>query len=99
MDEKVVWTDEADEQLFNVLDYWKNRTQSYSYPIKIKKELDQRIQIILQNPLIGKESEIPGVRSLNFLKYFKIIYGIYKDQLVILNFWDMRQDPEENPFL
>jgi plasmid stabilization system protein ParE len=99
MDEKVVWTDEADEQLFNVLDYWKNRTQSYSYPIKIKKELDQRIQIILQNPLIGKESEIPGVRSLNFLNYFKIIYGIYKDQLVILNFWDMRQDSEENPFL
>lgn len=98
MDERVVWTDEAEDQLFNVLDYWKNRTQSYSYPIKIKEELDQRIEFILENHLIGKESEIPGVRSLNFLKYFKIIYGIYKGQLVILNFWDMRQDPEGNPF-
>jgi plasmid stabilization system protein ParE len=98
MDQKVIWTEEAEEQFFGILEYWKNRTQSFSYSIKIKNDLDQKLELILQNPFIGKESELPGIRSLNFLTYFKVVYGIYDNQLVVLNLFDMRQDSDKNPF-
>jgi plasmid stabilization system protein ParE len=99
MGQKVIWTEEAEEQFFGILEYWKNRTQSFSYSIKIKNDLDQKLELILQNPIIGKESELPGIRSLNFLTYFKVIYGMYGGQLVVLNIWDMRQDSNQNPLL
>ncbi len=99
MDQRIVWTEDAEDQLFDILEYWKKRNQSLSYPIKIKNEVDFKLQLILQNPEIGRVTELPGIRSLNVLTFFKIIYGMHDNQLVVLNIWDMRQDPIENPFL
>ena len=54
MDQKVICTEEAEDQLFDILEYWKGKIQSFSYSIKIKNDLDQKPELILQNPFIGK---------------------------------------------
>ncbi len=90
----VVWTDMVKQQRRGIFKYWNKRNGSTRYSTKLIKAIGVRIQQLVQHPLSGKETELTGLR-ITSLGHFSIIYRLTEKQLIILGFWDTRQDPEK----
>ena len=52
----IIWTETAIKQRREILKYWTLRNQSTVYSEKLIKEIRERIDLILKNPEIGKET-------------------------------------------
>jgi len=90
----VVWTDTAKLQRRKIFEYWNGRNGSTRYSKKLLKFIQARVQQLIEHPLSGKETEIDGVR-ITSLGHFSIVYRTTETQLVVIGFWDTRQDPEK----
>jgi plasmid stabilization system protein ParE len=100
MARRVVWTELAVQELGEVLKYWKEHNKSDVYPKKIRKLLNQNLNLIALQPNIGRKTSTPNVFAKLMLKNFFIIYKIGNhDEVVILNFWDCRQNPNLNQYI
>ncbi|MGJ3235258.1 type II toxin-antitoxin system RelE/ParE family toxin [Marivirga sp.] len=101
MARRVIWADTAKNQLHDIILYWNRRNKSKTYSRKLRKHLKSILRLIVFNPNIGKKTNYPdkNVRSKTFMKNFQIIYQVRAKELVILNFWDSRQDSERNDYL
>ena len=96
---RIVWTSTAKKQLKEVIDYWNKRNHSKSYSQKIRTNLKVMLKLICAYPEIGVRSTHPNALVKTFMRNFKIIYKLDKDRVVILNFWDTKQDPKTNKYL
>jgi toxin YoeB len=101
MARRIIWANTAKKQLQDIVLYWNRRNKSKTYSRKLSKHLKSIMKLIVFNPNIGKKTNYPdkNVRSKTFMKNFQIIYEIRVKELVILNFWDSRQDSEKNEYL
>lgn len=54
----------------------------------------KHLRIILKNPQTFKETEINTIRE-SAMGHFSIYYKITADQLIVMAFWDNRQDPKK----
>ena len=90
----VVWTRTAARQRRSILQYWLERNQSPNYPLRIIELTDIRIGHIAQNPESFPLTTFPEVRSCS-LGHFSILYKIVQTDIVIVAFWDNRQDPRK----
>ena len=99
MDRKIVWTPTATKQLNGIVNYWNNRNKSFSYTRSIKKNLKSLQRLIAINPRIGKKTNYPDVLAKIFMSHFQVIYKVQGSIIVILSFWDSRQDPKKNKYL
>lgn len=93
-DRKIVWTETAAKQRREVLRYWTKRNNSTSYAEKLIKTTAQHIKVISNNPEAFKETEISNVRE-SAMGHFSLYYRITSDQIIIMAFWDNRQDPKK----
>ncbi len=50
----IVWTLTASKQRRKILTYWNNRNKSTVYSEKISSFTKARLNVVLNNPLIGK---------------------------------------------
>ncbi|MCB9186891.1 MAG: type II toxin-antitoxin system RelE/ParE family toxin [Flavobacteriales bacterium] len=89
----VVWTDTAKLQRRKIFEYWNNRNGSTRYSKKLLKFISTRIQQLVEHPFSGKETEIEGIR-ITSLGHFSIVYRLTETRLIVIGFWDTRQDPE-----
>lgn len=89
---KLFWSQVAIAQRKAIFEYWNNRSKSFSYSRKLNTQINERLQLLKQNPDIGKPSIIDGVRAIT-LGHFSIIYEYNSSAIIILSFWDNRQDP------
>ncbi len=80
-------------QLFDILDYWTERTKSTSYAKKLVEIVWKRTNYIARNPLASVKSSFPFTRKAA-LGHFSIFYKITTTSIIITAFWDNRQDPE-----
>ena len=99
MEKEIIWTKKARNQFFNILEYWKNRNKSYTYPEKILQELEYTFTVLKKTPHIGKKSTIDSVLLKTFKKHFIIVYEFNQTEIIILNFWDTRQNPKRNKYI
>jgi plasmid stabilization system protein ParE len=88
----VVWTKTAKIQRRAILKYWKERNQSPAYPIKIIKNTDAKIAVLLKHPESGLSTDYADTR-ISAMGHFSIFYKLDKNLLIITSFWDNRQDP------
>jgi plasmid stabilization system protein ParE len=86
------WSAVAIAQRKVIFDYWNDRNKNFSYSRKLNSQINERLQLLKQNPDIGKPSVIDGVWAIS-LGHFSIIYEYSSSSIVILSFWDNRQDP------
>lgn len=91
---KVVWTRTADLQLVGVLEYWVKRNKSNTYSKKLVKLVSERTRQIAEMPLIYKATDFKGVRVAS-LGNFSIYYKVFDQEIIIMAFWDNRQDPKK----
>jgi plasmid stabilization system protein ParE len=95
---KIDWTEEALEDMQKLLNYliaeW-----SYDIADKFEELTELRLQTLIQEPLIGKVSEINNsTRFIILTKHNKLYYRIKGDVIIIVNIFDTRQNPLNNRF-
>jgi plasmid stabilization system protein ParE len=91
---KIVWTETAAKQRREILRYWTERNQSTAYAEKLIEITAKHLKGISKNPEAFKESEIDEVRE-SAMGHFSLYYKINSDQIIVMSFWDNRQDPKK----
>ncbi|MDY9917366.1 MULTISPECIES: type II toxin-antitoxin system RelE/ParE family toxin [Proteiniphilum] len=91
---KVFWTQTAILQRNLVFRYWNNRNKSNEYSIKLNIEIKERILLLKSYPFIGKKTEFQDIRILP-IKHYSILYKIENSRILIMAFWDNRQNPRK----
>lgn len=89
----VVWTETAAKQRREILKYWTKRNGSTLYAERLIKLTARQIKIIVKYPDSFKSTGFSDSRVAT-MGYFSIYYITTQDQLIIIAFWDNRQDPK-----
>jgi len=89
----VVWTKTADIQFVGILDYWVKRNKSTTFSKKLVSLVSQRTKQIAKSPLIYKSTDFNEVRVAS-LGNFSIYYKVTEKSIIVLAFWDNRQNPK-----
>lgn len=94
MGSRIIWSDQASSDLFDILEYWNKRTGSKRYSVKLYNEVKSVLKLIKNFPLIGKRIETREERY--FIKeHYLIIYLPNNDRISIMRIWDTRKNPED----
>ena len=91
---KIIWTQTAEKQFFHVLEYWTEKNRSSRYAEKLADFVWQRTIFLSQNPYTSKTTPFPGIRRAA-LGTFSLYYKVQQEELLIMAFWDNRQDPKK----
>jgi plasmid stabilization system protein ParE len=94
---RIRWTTTAKQSYFNVLDYLKD-TWSERESISFIEEVDNLLDQIARYPKMFPESSKKSHVRKAFITKHNTLYYQYnqlKKELVLLTFWDNRQDPEK----
>ncbi len=94
---KIIWTLKAKNQLFSILEYFAETNKSKTYSLKLHKKIKSEILITLKQPNIGKQTDILNIRGLIIENYI-VFYELLDTNIIILNIWDCRQNPENLNF-
>ena len=90
----IVWTNTAVKQRREVLKYWTMKNGSSIYAEKLIKLIRERLNVISKNPKAFKLSTFQNVR-VSALGHFSIYYKFTEQELIVVAFWDNRQDPKK----
>jgi len=90
----VVWTRTADMQFVGILEYWVHRNKSNTYSKKLVSLVSKTTKQIAENPNLFKATNYKDIRVAP-LNQYSIFYKTYSDQIIILAFWDNRQDDKK----
>ena len=90
----VVWTITASKQRREILRYWTEKNGSTLYAAKLIKIIKIRIQTISRNPDAFKPTSFNDVR-VSSMGHFSLYYKINETELIVVAFWDNRQDPKK----
>jgi len=90
----IVWTETAAKQRREVLRYWTELTKSTIYAEKLIKITARNLKIISKNPEAFKETEFDEVRE-SAMGHFSLYYKITVKEMIVIAFWDNRQDPKK----
>jgi plasmid stabilization system protein ParE len=90
---KITWTPEAKSDLSDVLDFFAKRNGNKKYSNWIYREVRSRLKLLQKYPNLGHQGLNDSARIIPF-SYFGIIYELYKNEIIILSFWDFRRDPK-----
>jgi plasmid stabilization system protein ParE len=91
---KIIWTNLAARQRREILKYWVERNNNTTYAERLIEITAKHIKVILKNPEAFKESEIKNIRE-SAMGHFSLYYLVTDDEIVIMSFWDNRQDPKK----
>lgn len=91
---KVVWTLTAAKQRREILKYWTDLSGSSAYAVKLIKITASHLDVILKNPMAFKETDFQDIRE-SAMGHFSLYYKIKENQLIIMAFWDNRQNPKK----
>jgi toxin YoeB len=91
---KIIWTPQAKIDRFDILEhYYKKGT-----PKSTLRKLDLKIKSIIHHlsrfPSLGKSSAKNSERIL-YKEHYSIIYKYIDDDILILQLWDTRRNPEQ----
>ena len=79
MAEKIVWTRKAKKELVEILQYWIDRNKSNAFSLKLNSLIEAQIYLILEQPKIGRKTDIPNVYIKiihKYLLYYEFVNGI-----------------------
>lgn len=90
----IVWTDTAAKQRRQILKYWTDRNQSTAFAEKLIEITAKHLKVISKNPEAFKETEFDNLRE-SAMGHFSLYYKITETQIIVMAFWDNRQDPKK----
>ncbi len=93
MEREIIYSQDAIDDISQILEYWDNRTKSTSYSRKLYIQIKDLIHILSIYPYLGIPTNKALVR-VKIFKEFKIFYFINPGSIEILRIWDTRQNPK-----
>jgi len=89
---KIVWSHKARIKLTEILDFYYQRNKSKTYSQKLYREIQKNIRLLKKQPTLGLKTDEELVRALIIGEYI-VFYEYSKVEIIILNIWDCRQNP------
>lgn len=96
MARRLIWSIEARTSLKNIFDYWNTRNKSKLYSNKLNKLFNENLKIAINIPEFGHPTTFENTKYI-IISHFEIIYKITDSEIVVLDIWDARQNPENFP--
>ncbi len=91
---EIYWTKRADKNFDKIIDYLLNEWGENVSRAFIKKVYDF-LDILAEFPEIGTiENREKGIRGFTIVKQVNVFYRISGNKIILLNFFDNRQDPK-----
>jgi plasmid stabilization system protein ParE len=94
MARRVIWTNRAVLDRYQIYEFWTQNNQSENYSKKLELLFQESANLIAQFPEVGTNTDINGVR-VKVVRTYKIFYSITESEITILRIWDARQNPEQ----
>jgi len=91
---KIVWTQNAELQLQQILLFFIERNKSGLYSQKLYQKFKVELLNAAKKPEIGIQTKLKQIRGLIVLDYI-LFYEIFEDKLMVLKVWDCRQNPNK----
>jgi plasmid stabilization system protein ParE len=91
---EIVFTLTAAKQRRAILEYWTKRNGSAKYAKKLIRISGEHLKVIAQFPESFRESEVSGVHE-STMGHFSIYYRFTETRIIVMAFWDNRQDPKK----
>lgn len=96
MDRRIVWTIEARNSRKNIFEYWNQRNKSKFYSKKLNLLFKESLQLASRFPDSGIPTQFKDIK-LTIVSHFEIIYKVTQSEIVVLDIWDSRQNPQHFP--
>ena len=88
---QIIWSKRANAELVGVLEFFNERNGNSNYSLKILIEVEDLLNALSKNELIGRLSSDKRARVIVMGTYL-IFYDITEERIEIVSFWDNRQD-------
>lgn len=96
MDRVIVWNIDAQNSRKALFFYWNKRNKSREYSKKLNLQFLEALKLVSKIPETGIQTELINIR-LKLVSHFEIIYSITETEIVVLDIWDFRQNPDDFP--
>lgn len=93
MVEKIIWTVKAKKELIEILQYWIERNKSNNFSSKLNSLIESQLNLIIEQPKIGRKTDIPNVYIKVIHKYL-LYYEFINNTLYILTIRHGSQNPK-----
>jgi addiction module RelE/StbE family toxin len=94
MAEKIDWSERAQKELFEILEYWSNRNKSKTYSTKLNALVLYSVELTARVPESGIPTKFHDVR-IKIVGDYLIYYKIEPEYIQILTIWDSRRNPKK----
>lgn len=88
---KIIWTEKANWERKDILDYWIFRNQSKTFSIKLNKLIIENLNLLATNPDLGKKTNLDNIR-VQIVRDYLLFYEILDNEILVLSLWDSRRD-------
>jgi len=85
---KINWTEKANLERKEILQYWINRNKSKRYSIKLNKLFVETIKKTAENPMIGRKTDFNENIRVKIVRNYLLFYKFDDQQLKVLSIWD-----------
>ncbi|MBW7871517.1 MAG: type II toxin-antitoxin system RelE/ParE family toxin [Flavobacteriia bacterium] len=89
---KINWTEKANFERKEILEYWINRNKSKTYSIKLNKLFVETMKRVADFPEIGRKTDLDETVSLKIVRDYLVFYEYDESQIKILAVWDGNRD-------
>lgn len=90
----VVWTKTAQSDRESIYEYWNKHNGSREYSQKLNQQIKKKIELTKYYPEAGLSTDLKAIRFHLIVNHFKLFYKVELNRIIILRFWDTRQDPD-----
>jgi toxin YoeB len=88
---KIVWSNNAKNELRKILEFYNERNGSEKYSLKILTETEELLKTLSKSEFIGRLTSNKKTRVIP-MKVYLIFYEINENIIEIISFWDNQQD-------
>ena len=89
---KIVWSTQADLDLFEIQEFYFKQNGTKTFSIKLNSTLRKSVRLLGNYAGIGQNTDFINIKSLTEGN-FSIFYEIKPQTIEIIAIWDNRQDP------
>lgn len=94
---RLVWSIEARNSRKNIFNYWNNRNKSKVYSNKLNQLINSNLAMVLKFPEFGNSTKNELIKFV-IISHFEVIYiTTTTTEIVVLDIWDTRQNPQNSP--
>ena len=88
---KIIWTITANLERKEILEYWILRNKSKRFSIKLNYLILQTLEVLRENPTIGRLTNVNNVR-VKLIREYLLMYEFTDSELIVLSIWDTRRN-------